>query len=971
MTIHRDFELLKTQNIPELNTEAGLYRHIETGAQVLSLINEEDNKVFGITFRTPPKNSTGVAHILEHSVLCGSRKYPVKEPFVELLKGSLKTFLNAFTYPDKTCYPVASTNTQDFYNLIDVYLDAVFYPLITRHIFQQEAWHLDMEDASGPITYKGVVYNEMKGAYSSPDSLLAEYSQRSLFPDNTYGFDSGGEPSSIPTLTYEEFLEFHRRYYHPSNARIYFYGNDDPDRRLDILSTFLNDFTRMEIDSGIPLQGPFPSPRRVMRAFAASDSEGKPKGMMTVNWLLPELSSPELNLSLQVLQYVLLGMPGSPLRKALIDSGLGDDIAGTGLEKELRQGYFSTGLKGIAPENADRIESLIIETLESLAREGVDVETIEAALNTVEFRLRENNSGAYPRGLVLMLRSLSTWLHDGDPLALLAFDAPLSRVKSRFLTDRSYFRQMIEKCFLQNTHRTSVILTPDPTLADREREEENERIEVLRRELTLEDIERIVRDTAELRRRQETPDPPEALARIPALKIPDLDRRNKTIPLSVAELNGARILYHDLFTNGILYLDMGFDLHQLPQEMIPYAPLFGRALVEMGTSDEDFVSLTKRISRKTGGIKPDLFTSSVAHGKQGAAWLILRGKSMLPQFRDMLRVITDVLLTVRLDNRDRFRQMVMEEKVRHEHRLVPHGHQIINLRLRSHFNEADWAREQMSGVGYLFFLRALAREVDENWPTVLSTLERMRTILVNRCSMIFNVTLDETNWKECTGAFEEFIDALPFEASSGTAWQTDHSAEHEGLIVPSQVNYVGKGADLYELGYRFHGSIQVITGYLRSSWLWDRIRVQGGAYGAMCLFDRLSGVLTFVSYRDPNLIRTLDNFDLAAEFLRNIELPDRELTKAVIGAISVIDSYLLPDTKGYVSMLRHLTGDTEEARQSMREEVLSTSEREFRAFADVLEQVRHRGLVKVLGSRDAIEAANAGKSRWLQPIRLL
>lgn len=449
MTIHRDFELLKTQNIPELNTEARLYRHIETGAQVLSLINEEDNKVFGITFRTPPKDSTGVAHILEHSVLCGSRKYPVKEPFVELLKGSLKTFLNAFTYPDKTCYPVASTNTQDFYNLIDVYLDAVFYPLITRHIFQQEAWHLDMEDASGPITYKGVVYNEMKGAYSSPDSLLAEYSQRSLFPDNTYGFDSGGEPSSIPTLTYEEFLEFHRRYYHPSNARIYFYGNDDPDRRLDILSTFLNDFTRMEIDSGIPLQGPFPSPRRVMRAFAASDSEGKPKGMMTVNWLLPELSSPELNLSLQVVQYVLLGMPGSPLRKALIDSGLGDDIAGTGLEKELRQGYFSTGLKGIAPENADRIESLIIETLESLAREGVDVETIEAALNTVEFRLRENNSGAYPRGLVLMLRSLSTWLYDGDPLALLAFDAPLSRVKSRFLTDRSYFRQMIEKCFLE------------------------------------------------------------------------------------------------------------------------------------------------------------------------------------------------------------------------------------------------------------------------------------------------------------------------------------------------------------------------------------------------------------------------------------------------------------------------------------------------------------------------------------------
>ena len=397
MKVLEAFELIEKREIRELKTEARLYRHRKTGAEILSMISDDENKVFGITFRTPPFDSTGVAHILEHSVLCGSRKYPVKEPFVELLKGSLQTFLNAFTYPDKTCYPVASQNLQDFYNLMDVYLDAVFYPRITPAIFQQEGWHFELEKKEAEMVFKGVVFNEMKGAYSSPDNVLSEYSLQSLFPDNAYGLDSGGDPKQIPNLTYEQFYAFHERYYHPSNARIFFYGDDDPEERLHRLEAVLKAFEPVSVDSNVQLQLPFDKPWKRVHPYMAGEADGtNPRGMITVNWLLEETTRVDINFSLRILEYILLGMPASPLRKALIDSGLGEDLTGGGLETELRQMYFSTGLKGIETENAQKIEDLILDTLKSLSLSGIDPHTVAAALNTIEFRLRENNTGSFP-----------------------------------------------------------------------------------------------------------------------------------------------------------------------------------------------------------------------------------------------------------------------------------------------------------------------------------------------------------------------------------------------------------------------------------------------------------------------------------------------------------------------------------------------------------------------------------------------
>ena len=860
---------------------------------------------------------------------------------------------------------------------MDVYLDAVFYPRITPAIFQQEGWHFELEEMDAEMVYKGVVYNEMKGAYSSPDNVLSEYSLQSLFPDNAYGLDSGGDPKVIPDLTYEQFHAFHKRYYHPSNARIFFYGDDDPIERLNRLESVLQAFDPIPVDSEVKLQAPFEEPKKHVRPFMVGEGDGsKAKGMITVNWMLDETTRVDANFALRVLEYILLGMPASPLRKALIDSGLGEDVTGGGLETELRQMSFSTGLKGIETRNAGRIENLILETLKSLKVSGIDPHTVEAALNTIEFRLRENNTGSFPRGLSLMLRSLTTWLYDGDPLDLLAFEGSLERLKGELAADSDYFEQLIDRAFLSNPHRTTLVLEPDSKLGKKEAEAERERLQKARSRMDEKALKAVRENTLELKRLQEEPDSPEALATIPMLKREDLEPRNKLIPMTDMEEMGMPILYHDLFTNGIVYLDLGLNFQNLPAEYVPYIPLLGRAFVEMGTEKEDFVTLTQRISRKTGGIHPSPFASDVQGEEGNTAWLFLRGKAMMHQADDMARILEEVLLTVRLDNRERFRQMVMEEKARVEQKLIPSGHQMVNQRLRSHFSQAHWASEQMGGISYLFFIRQLARDVEEDWPKVLADLQNVHDILVNRKTALANVTVDSEGWSRFEPRLRRLLAALPDAPASTSSiskgrWPGHSEPVFEGLTIPSQVNYVGKGADLKALGYEFHGSALAITRYVRNAWLWDRVRVQGGAYGAFCILDRISNVLTFVSYRDPNLTRTLEVFDLTAQFLEKETFSEEELTKSIIGAIGDLDGYMLPDTRGYVSMIRYLTKDTEEMRQQMREELLGTTPTDFKAMGRVLKAVAAEGVVKVLGSAAAMDAVEKERPGWLTWVNVL
>ena len=970
MRAHR-FEEEARRSIPELGSEAILYRH-PTGARLMSVINGDDaNKVFGVTFRTPPSDSTGIAHILEHSVLCGSRKYPVKEPFVELLKGSLKTFLNAFTYPDRTCYPVASQNLRDFHNLVDVYLDAVFHPRLTPEVLKQEGWHYEVEEEG--LAFSGVVYNEMKGAYSSPERVLGEAIQQGLFPDTTYGVESGGHPRHIPDLTWESFSAFHRDLYHPGNAFIWFYGDDPPERRFEILEDYLREFEPRSVDSAVGTQPRWPEPRRCEDSYAAGDGDGDGGGKhyVTVNWLLPPPADFESRLGLEILDHVLLGTPASPLRKALIDSGLGEDLAGSGMETELKETIFSVGLKGVAAADEEKVEDLVTGTLRRLAGEGLDAETVRASLNTCEFRLRENNTGSYPRGLILMLRSLTTWLYDGDPFAPLAFEAPLAAVRARAL-DGGWLEGLIERSLLDNPHRTTLFLRPDAGQAGREEREEKARLAAARAVMDEADVERVRAEALGLRARQEAPDDPADLAKLPRLQLSDLDREVPTIPLERGEAGGAPVLYHDLFTNGIVYLDVGFDLRTVPQELLPLLPLFGRCLLEVGTETEDFVRLSQRIGSRTGGLSARSLVTGQRRGDRAVARFFLRGRAMVQRTGDLVDIVRDVLTTVRLDNRDRLLQMALEDKAGEEAGLVPGGHSVVALRLCSQFDEASWVGEQMDGVSYLFYLRRLVERIRHDWPSVLEQLEAVRGYLVDRDTLLINATLADSDRAAVEPHLSGLARSLPAGGGSPQEWSPRYGAGNEGLTLPAQVNYVGKGGDLYGQGYELRGSVAVITKFLRNSYLWDRVRVQGGAYGAFCSFDPFTGVFAFGSYRDPNLLDTLRVYDGAAAFLRGLELSEEECAKAIIGAIGEMDGYQLPDARGYTSMVRELTGVDDDYRQSLRDAMLATTAADFREFGERLEGLAEAGRVVVLGSREAIEAANAERGgSWLQVVPVM
>lgn len=951
------FTRISTTPVQEIASQADLFVHDATGARILSVRNEDENKVFGISFRTPPVNSTGVAHILEHSVLCGSRKYPVKEPFVDLLKGSLQTFLNAMTYPDKTCYPVASQNLKDFYNLVDVYLDAVFFPRITREIFEQEGWHLDLPVPGADLAIKGVVYNEMKGVYSSPDSQLAELSQQSLYPDTTYGLDSGGNPKAIPDLTYEEFIAFHRTYYHPSNAWIFFYGDDDPDARLELLREYLDGFDPIDVASGISRQKSFTAPREVRCGFEAMGEEEDALGMLTVNWLFPEKDDPQTVLACKILDGLLTGMNASPLRKALIESGLGEDLTGAGVEHEMFQMYYSVGMKGVEPENFAAVRDLILSTLHEIVDNGFAPDLIEAGINSAEFDLRENNTGSYPRGLMVMLRALGFWLYDRAPLSLVAFEGPLAELKERLARGEKVFEDLIRTHILDNPHCTTVILEPESGHAAKVEDEEQRLIRTLRQSCSDISDEELVRRTELLRRMQETPDAPEALATLPVLSREDIDPLVRTLPTEVQDWGRATALLHDLPTNDICYMDLALDLSSVPENLIPLVPLFGRALTEMGTHKEDYVAFSKRINAKTGGVYARSFLSQRESGPDPVARLVVRAKAVSRRVGDMLAIVQDALTLARFDDRERFRQMVLEEKAGLEHALVPSGHHFVGLRLRSRFNLADSLQERMGGIENLLFLRDLSDRIDSDWPGVLADLEALRHAIVRDRGSVVNLTMDEDMLSAHAPRFRELLSSLPEVPAASLSWNMLDASGSEGLIIPAQVNYVGKICDVNRAGYAFHGSSLVAAKYLRTTWLWEQVRVLGGAYGGFCNYGRLSGLMSFGSYRDPNILSTLKAFDGCGHFLETVSLEKGELLKAIIGTSGDLDPYQLPDAKGFTALSQYLAGVTAATRQRIRTEVLATEDHHFRDFGRLLREASSSGLVCVLGGEEALSKA--------------
>ena len=961
------FTLLTERKLHEAGGVARLWRHDVTGAQLLSIVNDDENKCFGVTFRTPPKDSTGVAHILEHSVLCGSDRYPVKEPFVELLKGSLQTFLNAFTFPDKTCYPVASANLQDFYNLMDVYIDAVFHPRISEDIFRQEGWHVEAESAEGPWSYKGVVYNEMKGAYSSPDSVLAEQSQQSLFPDTLYSLDSGGNPKVIPDLTYEAFVNFHRSYYHPSNARFFFWGDDPEEERLRRINEALRGYERRPADSDVPLQPRLDTPRQIEVPYAAGKEENR--AHMTVNWLLGERADVEQALIMEMLEHILEGMPGSPLRRALIASGLGEDVTGCGLETDLRQMYYSTGLKGVQPADVPRAELLIFETLAELAETGFDPMLVEAAVNTVEFAYRENNSGRFPRGLAAMIQALSTWLYDGDPLAALAWEAPLEAIKARLAAGERVFEDAVRRWMLDNPHRSTVVLLPDHELGRRREEAEAARLEAVRAAGTPADHARLAEETARLQAAQEAPDSPEALATIPNVGIGDLPRLGTELPVTVTGDFTAHstLLEHELPTRGVAYNCLQLPLDQVDDDLVPLLPLFGRCLTELGTARRDFTELGARIAAKTGGLGAGAGFGTT-RSRETLRHFVISGKVVYDKLPDYYELLHEVLFEPLTDKDrilERAGQMLLEEKSRLEQGLVAGGHATVSGRLRAHFAQAGRLMERTGGLSYLQSLRGLLRRLKTEPDGLLADLERLRRAVIAAPGAVADCTAEAEGLAQARPLLSRLLQALPEQrpACAQPCGQGDFPLpDHEAILTEAQINYVGKAANLYDLGHPFHGSFNVILRALRMGYLWERVRVRGGAYGAFCNLDRNSGTLIFASYRDPNVTDTLDAFDGAAEFLRTAAPAGAQLERAIVGAVGDLDAYMLPDAKGATALARWFSGETPEERARVREEMFATTTADFRAFADILQEVAEHGKTCVLGG--AATRAAAEEQRW-------
>eukprot|EP00980_Cylindrotheca_fusiformis_P030927 scaffold25645_cov206-Cylindrotheca_fusiformis.AAC.2 len=688
---HPAYEIINKDMVEEYGAATTLYRHKKSGAELLSVSTDDDNKVFGITFRTPPEDSTGVPHILEHSVLCGSRKYTTKDPFVQLLQGSLQTFLNAFTYPDRTCYVVASQNEKDFYNLINVYTDAVFHPRAIKdpYVHAQEGWHLELDKKEDPLIYKGVVYNEMKGVYSSSDSRLNRASQRSVFPDTTYGVDSGGDPKVIPDLSFEQFAAFHAKFYHPSNSRIFFSGDDDVLTRLEIMDEYLREFdVSPESKPGSVVEWQkkvFSEPKKIIDYFPVGEDQPETT-MVQVNWLVnDEPFTPFEELTIGILDHLLMGTTSSILRKTLMESGLGEAITGGGLSDELLQATFSVGLKGVKEEDVRKVEQLILDTLEKVAEDGFEEEAIASSMNTVEFQLREFNTGSFPKGLSFMLGAMSSWLYDKSPTEALKFEKPLAQLKEQIADSGStVFQELVKKYLVSNHHRTTVELKPSKELEKEELEEEKARLAKIKESMSDEQLEEVMKKTQVLKELQAAEDSPEDRATIPALELGDLKREPTEYPIAVSENendSGVTVLRHELgSTSGIAYVKLGVDLSQLDVEDIALLPLFTRMLTETGAGDYDQVDLSRRIGTHTGGISAGVLTtavhpegadeSQVLDGNHLQTKLIMSGKATSEKITELLDLMKLILTEARFDSRSRVIEMLKESKSRRESQII-------------------------------------------------------------------------------------------------------------------------------------------------------------------------------------------------------------------------------------------------------------------------------------------------------------
>lgn len=949
------YEVIEKRPLEDLHSEGIILRHKKSGARIAVISNDDDNKVFCIGFRTPPENSTGVPHIIEHTVLCGSEKYPVKDPFVELVKGSLNTFINAMTYPDKTIYPVASCNDKDFQNLMDVYMDAVFHPNIYKYeeIFKQEGWHYELESEDAPITINGVVYNEMKGAYSSPDEVLTTQVMKSLFPDTTYSKDSGGDPEHIPDLTYEDYLNFHRRYYHPCNSYIYLYGDMDVAEKLQWMDEeYLSKYEAIELDSEIKMQKPFEKPVEVLSKYPIASNESEENNSyISYNMVIGNILDKKLYLAFDVLDYALVSAPGAPVKQALIDAGIGSEISGY-YDASTLQPLFSIVAKNTNTSEKDRFVKIIRDTLEGLVKNGLNQKSLLAGINSSEFRYREADFGQFPKGLLYGIQSLDSWLYDEkEPfMHLEAIDT------YRFLKEQvstGYFENLIQTYMLDNTHASIVIIEPEKGLNAKKEEALEKKLAAYKESLSESEIKKLIADTKHLKEYQEEPSSKEDLAKIPMLKREDM--KKEALPLSnqVEDCDGTTVVFHDIYSNGIAYMNFMFDIGDVQEEDIPYLGILKAVLGYVNTETYSYADFANEVNIHTGGIGSTVGIYPDVHkADELKVTYEVRAKALYEKIPDAMKLLTEMLFHSDLSDDKRLYEILAELKSRLQVSLSSNGHSVASNRALSYFSKSAVYKDSIALYQTVADLESHFEEKKEGLKEKLNALVH-QIFAADR--LLVGITCDKAGYELFVPQLEELKASL-YPATERKAPAVIHmEKKNEGFMDASQIQYVARGGNFRTHGYDYHGALRILKVIMDYDYLWINIRVKGGAYGCMNGYMR-NGDAYFVSYRDPNLCKTNEIYDKIPEYLEQFCADEHEMTKYIIGTISAMDTPLNPYARGERSMAAYLQGITFAEIQKERDQVIGATKEDICGLKPLIESVLSDGNLCVIGNEDALKA---------------
>jgi len=954
--IYHGFRVKKSEFVKEVNATAFLMEHVHSGARLLYLANDDDNKVFSIGFRTPPSDDTGVAHILEHSTLCGSRKYHLKEPFVELVKGSLNTFLNAMTYPDKTVYPVASRNDKDFFNLMDVYLDAVFYPLIyeNRFTLKQEGWHYETESADAPLQYNGVVYNEMKGVYSSPDAYLEYYGKKILFPDTAYRFESGGLPSAVPGLTREAFLQFHKTYYSPENSYIYLYGDMNIEDTLARLDVYLKEFPKTgTVHSEIPLQKPLLKTAEFEGTYPVPAGAGT-EGMTfhEVQIVAGDMRDQKTLMALRLLENVLLESESSPLRRALLDAGVAKDISGS-ISGSMLQNIFSIRASGSEPQNKDAFIKALYHNLQKISMQGIDKELLEAALNSAEFKLREADFGTYPKGLIYGLSVMDTWIYDLDPIECLKYETLLKELRDAVHTN--YYETLIETNLLDNTHRVILTLIPEPGKEEKEQEQLAEKLAMVKDAMTPEELEKHISDCEELHKRQAAPDTEEDLSCIPLLERSDIKQESEKLNVEKEFSEGGTLLYQDLPTNKVTYLNWFFDMSGISPDLLPYCYLLSDVLGKLDTDEYSYADLAKYTIMYTGGISFQM--EALSKNNDCNAYSVkfdVAAKCLTAKLPELFKILKAMTLHTRFTDKARLKELVEQIKTDWDNSFFARGQSVASVRLASYFSKKSRVTEQ-DYYSYYQFIKHLTEHFEEEISHTVSCLEQLLPVFFTKSQYLLSYSCDKADREKVRGMAIDFARALPDSSIAGLEEKPlAVPGKNEAIVTPGKVQYVLAGGNYHKHGFTYNGSMLVLATLLRYEYLWTKIRVQGGAYGANAVFDR-NGIMYFSTYRDPQLKNSLEAFRALPDWLEKLELNEREMTKYVIGTMSGVDVPLTNSLKVSRAALQELLGVSDADRQKTRNEILRVTLPDLKSLAVMIRDVLNDNYICVVGGQQAIE----------------